>query len=576
MAVFTFEWCRVEGSPIPDLQKEYGTFTQLPSNTKIFYGTPEIQINNPTSIVNGVVYKVVPVSEFGYDTILDIDDEYDKLLSAISSYDKTVDISDATNSAQYYYEPFVVEETSVIFHADSTKKSFDHYAIVYVDKYATPEIITVVGNYKGPAIPVGETFNLDDIELFAVYADGNQAQIKQGYTVEPEDRIITQLKSNVIKITYTSPTGTTFVSSLVIQGIKNLQGIEAMYDGPSVGYGNEAAKKYFVVVAQYSDGSSAVVTDFTFPSGNIVSENNGGVITIYYKGFYTTVIVPTFDVSSSRLIAYYNGPNVEVGHNFDTKYCNIKIYYRSDDEINTYYEDIDPELCTFSTTTVDHEGVNHVTVQYTGKCGPVSTTLIVIGITPEVTLNFIEAEYTGSPIVVGKAFSIERVICKAHYSNGSIVQVRNFAINSNIVQFVGLNEYTATYKEKDITVTTVFSVTGLEKDDTTTTGYSPIYLENRYPEATRMNHRYRGPAEAYKNDSVHQMLVENIRTLYEFYASIEQTFNKLVETVEGNNCIKVRTLNTVSQLEAETASWLTDKRFTTGKYQVEKEESHEQ
>lgn len=571
MAIFTFEWCRVEGCQIPNLQKEYGTFAQLPSNTKVFYGTPEIQINNPTSIVNGCVYKVVPISEFGFNTILDIDSHYDELLTAISNYDKTVDIQDAANSAQYYYEPFVVEESSVIFHADSTKKKFDHQAIIYIDQHATPEIITVAANYKGPAIPVGETFKLDDIELFAIYSDGNQAQIKQGYTVEPEDRIITQLKSNVIKITYTSPTGTTFITSIVIEGVKNLQGVEAFYDGPSVSYGQEAQRKYFIVVAKYSDGSSATVTDFTFPDGNIVSESNSGVITIYYKGFWTTVVVPTYDVSSSRLIAYYNGPNVEVGHDFDTKYANIKIYYKSDDDINTYYEDIDTELCIFSTTTIDHEGVNQILVQYTGKLGPVSTTMIVIGIKPEVTLNFIEAEYTGSPIVQGKAFSIERVICKAHYSNGAVVAVKNFAINSNIVQYVGLNEYIATYKEKDATVTTTFSVIGLEKDSTTESGYRPISLQNNYPEATRLNNRYRGPAEGYKHENIDQMIHENINTLYELFASIEHSFNELVERVDGNNCIKVRTLNTISQLEDETVLWLTDDRFTTGKYQEEEE-----
>ena len=191
MAIFTFEWCRVEGCQIPNLQKEYGTFAQLPSNTKVFYGTPEIQINNPTSIVNGCVYKVVPISEFGFNTILDIDSHYDELLTAISNYDKTVDIQDAANSAQYYYEPFVVE-SSVIFHADSTRK-FDHQAIIYIDQHAHLKI-TVAANYKGPAIPVGETFKLDDIELFAIYSDGNQTQIKQGYTVEPEDRIIISLK----------------------------------------------------------------------------------------------------------------------------------------------------------------------------------------------------------------------------------------------------------------------------------------------------------------------------------------------------------------------------------------------
>ena len=573
MAVFMLDWCKVEGCIIPDLKKEYGTFTHLPSTVKIFYNTPEIQLSNPTSIVNGCVYKVVPVSEFGYDTIAKIDSNYNKLISDISSYDKTIDISDAINSAQYYYEPFVVDKTSVIFYADSTKKTFDHYTIIYVDEYATPEIITVTGKYKGAPVPVGDAFSLDDIELYAIYADGNQVLIKQGYVVEPEDRIITELNSNIIKITYVSPTGTTFISSIVIQGIKNLVGIEGMYDGPSVSYGQEAKKKYFIVVAKYSDDSTAVVNDFSFPSGNIVGEGNSGVITIFYKGFYATVVVPTYEVSSSRLIAYYNGPNVEVGHDFNPEYCSIKVYYKSDDEINTYYEDINIESCKFSHVTIEHEGVNHITIQYESKCGLISTTLIVVGIKPEITLNFIEAHYTGPSIEIGKAFSIERVICKAHYSNGSVVQIRNFAINSNIIQYVGLNEYVATYKEKDTEVTTVFSVTGLDKDSTTKTGYNPINLPNNYPEATRMNHRYRGPAEGHKHNDIQQMLSENIASLYSLYSNIEQNFNKLIETTNGNNCIKHRTLNTITQLEENTTSWVNDKRFITGTYR--KEETHE-
>lgn len=567
MAVFTFEWCRVEGNPISDLYKQYGTFTQLPSNTKIFYNTPEIQINNPTSIISGCVYKVVPISEFGYDTITKIDSNYNTLINQIKNYDKTVNTQDDINSAAYYYEPFTIRESSVVFHTDSTKTKFDRYAIVYVDLQATPEIITTVASYKGPSIPVGETFNIKDIELFAIYADGNKTQIIEGYTVEPKDKIITQLKSNVIKVNYTTPSGTSFTTSVVIEGIKNLQSIEALYDGPSVSYGKEALRKYFVVVGKYSDGSSAVVTDFTFPDGNTVKESNSGTIVVYYKGFYATVVVPTYEVSSSRLIAYYNGPSVEIGNKFDVKYVSVKIYYKSDDDINAYYENIDTKFCTFSTETIDHEGTNHILVQYNGKLGSVSTTMIVIGIKPEIILNFIQAEYTGPSIVQGKAFSIQRVICKAHYSNGSIITVKNFAINSNIVQFIGLNEYLITYKEKDTVVTTTFTVMGIEKEDTTETGYNPIYLQNNYPEATILNNRYRGPAEGYKHDSVHKMLYENIHNLYKLFANIEQDFNALVEYTNGSNCIKVLTLNTISCLEDRTSSWIEDERFITGKYQ---------
>ena len=98
MSVFVFNWCRVEGMPILDLKKEYGDFSQLPLSTKVFYGAPEIQINNPTSIVNGCIYKVVPISTFGYNTILEIDSNYPALINKIDIYDKSIDMQNADNS----------------------------------------------------------------------------------------------------------------------------------------------------------------------------------------------------------------------------------------------------------------------------------------------------------------------------------------------------------------------------------------------------------------------------------------------------------------------------------------------
>ena len=566
MAVFTMSWCRIEGMPIPDLEKEYGTFTNLPSGQKVFYGTPEIQINNPTSIVNGCVYKIVPISEFGYDSILEIDGNYATLQYKLETYDKTVDID---HGSIYYYEPFTVDESCIIFYADSTKKTFDHKSIILIDQHATPEIIAITGSYKGSGVPVGETFDTKMLELYTIYADGNKARLLDNYTTDPADKIITVVGSNVVKINYTTPTSKNLTTSVIIEGVKNLQGISALYDGPNVGIGKEALRKYFIVVAQYSDGSSATVTDFSFPSGNVVSETNDGIIEIYYKGFRTYVNIPTYTVSTSRLMAYYNGPNIEVGYDFDINYCKIKIYYASADGLNDRYEDIDPSLCTFSTTMVDHEGVNQITIQYIGEAGPVNTTMVVIGIKPEAVLNFIEAQYIGPEIVVDKSFSAERIICKAHYSNGSIVQIRNFSLNSNVVQYVGPNEYIVTYKEKDTIVTTTITVIGLEKDSTTETGYNPISLQNNYPEATRLNNRYRGPAEARKHDNIDMMIKENILSLYNIFTTIEQNFNELVDSINGNNSIKVKTLNEVQHIENVQNKWMDDKRFAEGKYKQE-------
>lgn len=572
MAIFTFAWCRTEGTPIPDLEKEYGKFNNLPLTTRVFFGTPEIQIYNPFSSVNGCVYKVVPLSSFGgYTKITDIDEHYTDILQEISDYDKAVEMD---KGSQYYTEPFVVTESCVIFHADSTSDTFTQNAIILVDQYSTPNIVTVTANYFGDPVPVGDKFNTDYILVYAIYSNGYEAIIKEGCTIEPKDKVITNVGSNIVMITYTAPDGTKFVAKTVIEGIKKLIGIEVVYDGPSVSYGNEALRKYFVVVAKYSDNSTVTITDFSFPSGNIVSESNNGVITVYYKGFYYQVEVPTYTVTSSRLIALYNGPNVEVGNNIDTSYAKLRIYYNASNDINSYFEDLDPSLCSFSPLTIDHEGINQILVQYVGKAGPVSTYMIVAGIRPEVKLNFIDAKYTGPEIMQGKTFSLERVIVKAHYSDGTVTQVKNFTVNSNVVNFAGLNEFEVIYRENGVVVTTVLGVKGIPKDSTTQSNYSPIYLQNNYPEATRLNHRFRGPAENRKQRDINTMLFQNITTLYELFANIEEYFNEVSDTINANNAIRYRTLNCVGMLKDGTDKWMHDKRFVTGKYKQE-ESDHE-
>ena len=53
------------------------------------------------------------------------------------------------------------------------------------------------------------------------------------------------------------------------------------------------------------------------------------------------------------------------------------------------------------------------------------------------------------------------------------------------------------------------------------------------------------------------------------YIDIEQNFNELVESVNGNNSIKVRTLNEVQHIEDTQYKWMHDERFAEGKYKQE-------
>lgn len=570
--IHTFGWCRVEGAHIPNPGSLYGTYLNLPASTTIFYGAPEIQIYNPDDTVDGIVYRVVPISALdgNFSTIIDIDSNWPSIQTAINNYDRTIDTN---NGSVYWYEPFVVTEPSVIFYAASSEDSYKKYEVIFVDSYATPKIIAITAKYKGEPIPVGDSYDILDLQVYAVYEDGQKSLIRQAFTVTPADQIITVVGSNPVVVGYDTAEGKHLQATCIIEGIKKLIGIEATYDGPVVPVTKAAERKYFIVRAMYSDGSSATVTGYSFPNGNIVSETNGGILQIYYKGFYTDVIVPTYSVSSSRLIAYYNGPNVEVGDKWLKQYAKIKIYYHGDTPIHSYYEDIDPDNCIFTPETIDHEGLNQILVQYTGKAGPVSTMMVVVGIKPEVKLNFIDAEYTGPDIVVGQTFSPERVIVKAHYSDGTVIQIKNFSISSNVVNYVGplANAYTIRYIELDQSAECLVYVNGLERDATTENNYKPISLDKNYPEMTRYNNRYRGPAEAHKMHRINQFLYDAINDVYDIFKNIEKNYNEIVTMIAEDAAVKYETLNTVVEIETSCNKWMEDKRFTTGEYVMEEE-----
>ena len=65
------------------------------------------------------------------------------------------------------------------------------------------------------------------------------------------------------------------------------------------------------------------------------------------------------------------------------------------------------------------------------------------------------------------------------------------------------------------------------------------------------------------------MIRENILSLYNIFANIEQNFNNAVESINGNNSIKVQTLNEIHHIEDTQYQWIHDKRFAKGKYKQE-------
>jgi hypothetical protein len=491
-----------------------------------------------------------------------------------------VDTSDPDTGYYYVGKPFNVSKSSIIFYDDSSKSStagarYNYYSIVLVDEHAVANVINITAKYKGDAIPVGEELDTNQLEVVAQYDNGNEVKIDNHngstpYTLEPADKIVTQLGANVFEVYYIDPEGDVNKTTFTVQGIRNLQSIAGYWDGGLVAYGKEAQKKFFVVIGHYSDDTESTITDFEFPNGNIVTETNDGLIDIFYKGRTCQIQVTPFKVKLSRLIAYYNGPQVEVNHNFQKSYVQVKIYYSAENNVgNSYYETIDIENCEISDTLVSKEGVNTYDISYEGQLGTITTSFTVVGFVPDLKPTDMQVTYTGPGIYQGKTFDLERVICNIYYNDGTIKTVKDFVVSTNIIHNVGPNIITVTYNENSTTLTEEIIVNGLENDSTTSNNIFPTSLNNNYPRATILNNRYRGPAEGVKTNNYARMIIKNIQELYALFTDIEKQYNQIISDTAGDTSIKITALNNILFIQNQLDTILKDDHYTTGIYKSE-------
>ena len=576
------QWARIEGCTITDLFKQYGTLNGIPSDEQnIYYGHPEIQLDNPYSTTHSTVYAVKNIKDyFGYTQIHEIDENWNEFINNIGEFMNNNAINTSDSDTGYYYvgKPFVVNESCVIFYDDSTKASktgskYSYYVIVLIDENAVANIVSISAEYTGASVPIGEQIDPNLVEVKAIYDDENEIKITSGFTIEPADLLIKNLGLNTFDVFYIDPEGDVNSTKFTVEGIKNLVGITGEWDGGAIPFTKEAQKKFFIITAAFSDGTSATVTNFSFPEGNIVTQANNGLIKVFYNGFTCDVQVDTFQITSSRLIAFYNGPNVEIDHDYQTKYIDVRVYYYSETDVgNSYYETITVDECTISGTTVSTEGPNNFNISYNGLLGEITTSFIVNGFSPDVKPVSIDAQWMGPNLYVNDIINTEKILCNIYYSDGKTKTKKNFALDINVIIKVGINDIKVTYKEGDTTLEDIISIIGLPLDDTTGNNLFPTQLINNYPKATLLNNRYRGPAEGIKTDTYSKMITENLRDLYNLFAKLERQYNSIIEDIESETSIKLLTLNNSTYMKYELNDLLNSDHYSTGVY-IFKQES---
>lgn len=631
MAVYIDGWLRIEGGV---LKKTLVTAPETP----VFYGIPEVQMYNQTAdpdiaLKDGVVFRIYylnDITNFPHagNWIDPQENEVDLgLLEAnwtlfqedLSNLDLHIESSKiGKDGNEYYRAPIAVPDSAVIFYSGSSLRklaegsvvgvtSYDPnmMSLILIEKLEGPKTVAISAEYKGPAIPISESWSTNDLMVYRIFEDGTQAVIKQGYTIDPADRIVHNVGSNVYQIKYEyviNSTSYNFVAGIVVQGEKKVVGIEASYIGPNVVPGKQISIANVRVIARFSDNSSTEVPtrNVAFVNGLVMPDNptvspryngNGSIeFEVYYKGHTAQMLVPVFDVSTSMLVAYYNGPSVEIGERWQQKYAKVSIYHRQPDGTISQSDKIkygssEWGSLSFSPMEIDHEGINDIVVTFTRTDGATLTTsMIVVGIRPETILTGIQAEYTGPAVPPGKSYALERVIVRAIYSkggtSGDIVHVTNFTVNNNVIpKDTTANSVTfiVSYTERNGSIiggtyTDRIEVPVLHMGDTTEDGYQAITLDKMYPEAERQNNRYRGPAESRKHMRIYSMLKKNIERLYAIYEGLENEYNDVVAGMSDGSLAKYASLNTIRHIDRIADKWIKCPDFSSGNYKESENE----
>lgn len=537
----TNNWYRLEGYIVPVDEYNYSTPITNLNGLDIWYTNVEVQLQNPSvgNFIHGVNYKTRKFSDYGFKTIEEINANFSATLNTMRAE------MENNEGALTYVEPFVVTESTVICFGDSYDSKLSRYVVILKDDYLTANITAITAQYDGPAVAMDETFNYDYLTVTGHFDDGHTSKFMVGtYSVTRSDGIstnkINKVGSNVFIATVVYGENI-WTASFVVPGVKRLVGIQAEYDGPSVAMNKKPKRKNIIVIANYSDGSASTITDWTYLNGDTITENNNGILTIYYQGFECTVEINHYDAYATQIKAFYNGPKVEVGHDFMMSYLTVKIYYQDSTNTNSYWEELDQAHYTVDKQTILYEKDNIITVTYVTNSGNVLTTnFIVEGFLPEKEILYITAEYSGPPIRKGKTYNPEKVICKAYWNNGNVSLIKDFTVTTTIIDKVGPNKITLNYKEH----TCNFIVTGVEAENTTESGYSPTEIDLLYPEATKLNHRRRGPMESEKFDAYNKFVYNNITTLFNIFNDLENQYKQMYNDVSSLQNIGTNTLNT--------------------------------
>lgn len=233
--------------------------------------------------------------------------------------------------------------------------------------------ITAEWSY-GQVIYPNTALTSDMFTVRAAYSDGSVVPVTE-FSFSPQ---VASTNPTEVTITYD---GKTAVVSVPV-GTVSLTGITAEYIGTGTIYvGDNLTKNMFSVTANYNDGSSNVVSDYTFTPVTMLNAGEQ-VVTFTYQGKETTATVTVVALSVTSISASWIGGPIFKGTAFTKSMFSVTAEYNNgtSNAVSDY---------TFTPATANSTPTTLVTIEYQGKSAGVS-----VNVSDAIASNLVVNSYT--------------------------------------------------------------------------------------------------------------------------------------------------------------------------------------
>ena len=306
---------------------------------------------------------------------------------------------------------------------------------------APAKLTYITVEYVGTIMDVGDTINLKDLKVQAIYSDGSKDQVEDftmtGYTIEKEGR-------NDFLVIYEDKSAKVSIMA------KKIVGIMANPNKNQYSIGNRLGVRDLTVTVLYSNGSAEILKEGYEVVNDVISHQGRHDIIVRYKGFETSCLVGGVIQREvkSLVVQCENRTIVQ----------NTPIN-RDDFIVTAIYEDLSSEninTFTLSNESFADTGKKKLRISYANAYKDIDF---------EVLENYptgLIASYTGRPVIVGREFRLEDIAVKVKYFNGEIVETTDFSVHSKKIRYIGDNKVGVYYGSR---LSTEIIIPGTEIDD---------------------------------------------------------------------------------------------------------------